>query len=133
MSWRTCPTGWSNRRRILSCLRDNSAMPPPRVRAAAFSSVFLATFALYAATACRTVGPGDSGELTVVMSTWGVAHAPGYPLMSLIGNLVSLFPFPGEPAFVLNLLTSLFGALGAAVLGAAVVETTGSIAAGVIA
>jgi hypothetical protein len=88
---------------------------------------------LYSATACRTVGPGDSGELTVVLSTWGVAHAPGYPLFSLIGNLVSAIPFPGEPAFLLNLLTSFFAALAGAVLAAAVIETTGSAPAGLVA
>ena len=37
----------------------------------------LALFLLYVITCCRTVGPGDSGELTVVMSRWGIAHAPG--------------------------------------------------------
>jgi len=96
-------------------------------------AAFIILFALYAATACRTVGPGDSGELTAVLSSWGVAHAPGYPLYSLIGNLVSLLPLPGEPALALNLLSSLFAALAAAVLAAAVIEATGSGAAAFVA
>ena len=86
--------------------------------APALLSVLL--FAIYAATACRTVGPGDSGELTVAMTTWGVAHAPGYPLLMLIGNLVSRLPHRGEPAFILNLLNAGFSALACGVLAAAV-------------
>jgi len=81
--------------------------------------------AIYAITACRTVGPGDSGELTVVLSTWGVAHAPGFPLLSLVGNLVSHVVRVGEPAFVLNLLNAIFASLACGVLGYAVISLTG--------
>lgn len=95
--------------------------------------VFAIVFILYAITACRTVGPGDSGELTAVMCTWGVAHAPGYPLLSLLGNLVSHLPHPGEPAFILNLLSALFGAAAAGVVGLAVTTLTGDAAAGAVA
>lgn len=90
-------------------------------------------FIVYLLTACRTVGPGDSGELTVVMSRWGVAHAPGFPLLSLIGNLVSLLPHPGEPALPLNLLSAVFAALACGVLVAAVVEVGGNVWGGVVA
>lgn len=92
-------------------------------RKALFAIVALPVFALYVATACRTVGPGDSGELTAVMTSWGVAHPPGYPLISLLGNLVHLLPFPGEPAFLLNLMSALFGALACGVLVLAVLVT----------
>jgi hypothetical protein len=95
--------------------------------------VTLPVFALYAATACRTVGPGDSGELTAVMTSWGVAHPPGYPLISLLGNLVNLLPFPGEPAFLLNLMSALFAALACGVLVLAVLAAGGSAAAAVVA
>ncbi len=105
--------------------------PDRRFQAAGL--VFLVVQALYVATACRTVGPGDSGELTAVMTTWGVAHAPGYPLLSLIGNIVSAVPFPGEPAFLLNLLSGFFGALAAGVLVLAVTALTGSAPAGIVA
>jgi len=86
--------------------------------------VFVTLFAIYALTICPTVGPGDSGELTAVMTSWGVAHAPGYPLLSLIGNVVSLLPFPGEPALLLNLMTALFAALAAALMAAAILEVS---------
>lgn len=96
-------------------------------------AVALLLFLLYAATAGRTVGPGDSGELTAVLCTWGVAHAPGYPLISLLGNLVSLLPFPGEPAFLLNLMSALFGALACGAVVVAVASLTGGLAPGILA
>jgi len=105
--------------------------PPAAAAAAPFPQglpalLFLLLAAVYTWTACRTVGPGDSGELTVVMASWGVAHAPGYPLLTLLGNLVSHLPHPGEPAFVLNLLDAGFGALACAVLSAAIATQTGN-------
>lgn len=110
---------------------QDSAAPVALVPATA--SLFVVLFAIYAWTACRTVGPGDSGELAVVMSTWGVAHAPGYPLLVLIGNLVAHLPHPGEPAFALNLLNAAFAALACSVLALAVATTTGRTAAGWVA
>ena len=82
--------------------------------------VFAALAALYGATLCPTVGAGDSGELAAVLASWGVAHSPGFPLLSLLGNLVSLLPLPGEPALALNLMNALFAALTCAVLAHAV-------------
>jgi hypothetical protein len=90
-------------------------------------------FALYGATACRTVGPGDSGELTAAMCRWGVAHAPGFPLLVLIGNLVSHVVPLGEPAFALNLMNAAFAAIACAVLTGAVSLVTGSRLAGLVA
>ncbi|HEX7879784.1 MAG TPA: DUF2723 domain-containing protein [Candidatus Eisenbacteria bacterium] len=98
-----------------------------------FGIVTAAVMALYAMTACRTVGPGDSGELTAVMVSWGVAHPPGYPLLSLLGNLLHHLPFPGEPAFLLNLMSALFGALAAGVLAMAVTRATDNQSAGLLA
>ena len=59
------------------------------------------------------------------MASWSVAHAPGYPLLTLLGNLVSHLPHPGEPAFLLNLLNACFSVLACAVLAAAVARLTG--------
>ncbi|TPW04534.1 MAG: hypothetical protein FD129_2888, partial [bacterium] len=72
--------------------------------------VVLILSVLYTLTAARTVGPGDSGELTSV-------HR---------------LPFPGEPAFPLNLMSALFGALAAGVLAMAVARATGDKVAGVL-
>ena len=104
----------------------------PRPRLAALALLFLSLMAIYIATAYRSVGPGDSGELTTALSTWGVAHAPGYPLLSLMGNLVSHL-IPAEPALTLNLLNAVFSALACVVIADAVAVTTASLAAGVLA
>jgi len=95
--------------------------------------VMTAVMALYVMTACRTVGPGDSGELTAVMVSWGVAHPPGYPLLTLLGNLVHHLPVPGEPAFLLNLMSALLGALACGVVAMAVTRATDDEAAGLLA
>ena len=49
-------------------------------------------FALFAATAARTVPLGDSGELIAAAAALGVAHPPGYPLYVLLGHLALAVP-----------------------------------------
>ncbi len=69
--------------------------------------------ALYAATACRTVFPGDGGELIASAQALGVAHPPGYPLWTLVAKGALLVP-GGEPAFRTTLLSALLAALACA-------------------
>jgi hypothetical protein len=59
----------------------------------------------------------DSGEFIVAWHTWGVVHAPGYPLLSLLANLWTrlIDPLRLYPAAAANLL-SFFAAFGAFVL-----------------
>ena len=73
----------------------------------------LLALALYAVTACRTVFPGDGGELIASSQALGVAHPPGYPLWTLLAKLVLLLPL-GEPALRTTLLSALFGAAACA-------------------
>src|SRR5262245_25042746 len=111
----------------------NASRVPSRLSLYAAPIVSIALYLVYLVTACRTVGPGDSGELTVVMSRWGVAHAPGFPLISLIGNLVSLLPHLGEPALPLNLMSAVFATVACGVLVAAVIEAGGNVWGGLVA
>src|SRR5688572_33448599 len=69
------------------------------------AGLFLAALATYVATLYRTVPGGDSGELTLVAATLGVAHPPGYPLFTLLGKLFSLIPL-GTVAWRINLLSA---------------------------
>lgn len=63
--------------------------------------------AVYSTTMCRTVYVGDSGEFSLVFKTLGIAHPPGYPLFTLLGNVfVSLTTF-FPPAFSANLFSLL--------------------------
>jgi hypothetical protein len=67
--------------------------------------------AVYVRTSSSTLlSAGDSAELTTVAYTLGVAHAPGYPLFTLLGHLVSCVT-PGKPAHRIILFTALCGSL----------------------
>jgi len=72
--------------------------------------VTLGSLALFAATACPTIPFGDGSELIAAASCLGVAHPPGYPLYTLLGWLALQVP-AGEPAWRMNLLSSLSAAL----------------------
>ena len=51
---------------------------------------------------------GDSGELATEGCTFGIAHPPGYPLLTLIGNILSRLPT--SPGTSTVKLTNLFNA-----------------------
>jgi 4-amino-4-deoxy-L-arabinose transferase-like glycosyltransferase len=72
--------------------------------------VVVATLVLYFLTAARDIVVGDTPELTAVAISLGVAHAPGYPLFTLIGHAFSWLPI-GPLPFRVNLLSSVCGAL----------------------
>ena len=78
------------------------------------AAVFLASFAVYSATAARSLVWGDSAEFVSVAHTLGIAHPPGYPLYTLLGALAVRFPF-GTPFLRMSLLSGLFAAAAAAV------------------
>jgi glycosyltransferase A (GT-A) superfamily protein (DUF2064 family) len=72
-------------------------------------AVGLAACGLYTLTAARDIGLGDSAELVTVAATLGVAHPPGYPLLSLFGHALTWLPV-GPVPFRVNLLSVLAGA-----------------------
>ncbi|MBK8869474.1 MAG: DUF2723 domain-containing protein [Elusimicrobia bacterium] len=87
------------------------------------------TFGVYALTSSRTlISCGDSAELTAVAATFGVAHAPGYPLFTVLGGLFTAL-VPGSPAFGVNLFTAFCGALAAVSLFFLLARITGQWAA----
>src|SRR5713101_5597048 len=61
---------------------------------------------LYFLTAARDIVVCDSPELIMAAVTLGVAHAPGYPLFTMLGHLFSLLPFGSIP-FRVNMLSVL--------------------------
>lgn len=69
---------------------------------------------VYTLTLYPTVAYGDSGTLTSVAYTLGIAHPPGYPLYTLLANLFAHLPI-GSIAWRVNLASAVF-ASGAAVL-----------------
>ncbi|NLI75640.1 MAG: DUF2723 domain-containing protein [Candidatus Riflebacteria bacterium] len=65
-----------------------------------------------------TLNPGitwyNSGELAAAAMTLDVPHPPGYPLFTRLANLALQVPLAGEPAWRVNALAAVLGALGAA-------------------
>ncbi|MBN3276043.1 TM260 protein, partial [Polyodon spathula] len=77
---------------------------------------FACITALYLPGVQRSVAGGDSGELITAACELGVAHPPGYPLFTLLARLaLDLLPF-GPPAYRVNLLNGLLGAVASASL-----------------
>jgi hypothetical protein len=70
----------------------------------AAAAVGLIAFVVYVLTAARDLFPGDGPEFTTVMLTGGVAHPPGYPLLSMIGILFGALPL-GPLPFRVNLVS----------------------------
>ncbi len=92
----------------------------------------LLSLVAYLVCLCPTIGPGDSGELTLVALRLGIAHPPGYPLFTWTGRLATLLPF-AEPAIATNLFTARTAAAAVVLLYLAArslpVSRTGSVAA----
>ncbi|XP_058846557.1 transmembrane protein 260-like [Acipenser ruthenus] len=94
---------------------------------------FACVTALYLPGVQRSVAGGDSGELITAACELGVAHPPGYPLFTLLARLaLDLLPF-GLPAYRVNLLNGLLGAIASASLCFTVCRLSGSAVAGVFA
>jgi hypothetical protein len=72
--------------------------------------VAAALFALYAASAPRSVALEDDGLFILSSYFLGIEHPPGYPLFTLIGHLFTYLPF-GSVAYRVHLASALFGAL----------------------
>ncbi len=75
---------------------------------------FAVIFILYILTSCRTVPPyRDSGELITSAATLSVAHSPGYPTYLVLGKVFVMLGDLVEinPAWAMNILSSLAGAL----------------------
>ena len=77
--------------------------------------LFLLAFGVYLRGLAPTVASifDDSLEFPLVVHRLAIAHPTGYPLFTLLGKLVSLLA-PQHTAFLLNLMTALFGALAVA-------------------
>lgn len=79
---------------------------------------------LYLATAAHDIVVGDPTELTVAALTGGVAHPPGYPLLTLLARVFSAIPID-TLAFRVNLVSVVAGA-GAAALVALTARRLGA-------
>lgn len=69
-------------------------------------------FSVYLLTLAPTVWFIDSGELSAVASTLGIAHPTGYPLFTIVGHIFTLLPFSNSEVYKLNVMSAFFCALG---------------------
>ncbi len=77
--------------------------------------VFALILSLYVVSTPNTVMLEDDGLFIMASRDAGVAHPPGYPLFTFLGNLFYRLPF-GSPAFRIHLLSAVLGALTCAIL-----------------
>src|SRR5437879_2629559 len=73
---------------------ERSARATQLLPAAGIAAVALIVYAL---TAARDIFPGDTPEFITVALTGGVAHPPGYPLLSLLGVAFGELPLGALP------------------------------------
>ena len=77
----------------------------PRLRRLVAVGIGVLVLAVYALTAARDIFPGDEPEFAAVSLTGGVAHPPGYPLLSMLGMLFGQLPL-GPLPFRVNLVSA---------------------------
>lgn len=77
--------------------------------------VFITALYIYIITLAPTVWFIDSGELSAVASTLGIAHPTGYPLFTIIGHLFTLLPISSSQVYNLNVMSAFFCSLGAVI------------------
>jgi len=107
--------------------------PAPSVRSAltAALGLGLGILLVYVRTLAPDVVAGDGADLQTAAGLPGIAHPPGYPLFTMLGWLFSRFS--DSPAWSVNLLTAVCGAMAAGVLTWLVADLTGLWAAGLVA
>lgn len=78
--------------------------------------VFLLVFLLYAFSLTPTIDFADSGDFATAAYVWGIAHPPGFPLLTILGKLaMTIIPF-GSFAWRMGLVSAGAGALACAVI-----------------
>ncbi|MDP1676875.1 MAG: DUF2723 domain-containing protein [Bacteroidota bacterium] len=77
--------------------------------------LWLIVFSVYLRTLAPAVGFIDSGELSAVAMTLGIAHPTGYPLFTLLCRVFSMLPIGGEEIVRLNLFSALLTSIAASV------------------
>jgi hypothetical protein len=74
----------------------------------------LASFIIYLRTLYPgLVGSGDTPELQFAGKVLGIPHVPGYPVYTLLSHAFSWLPV-GSPAYRVNLMSAVFGAVAVA-------------------
>lgn len=84
----------------------------PTALANAWWLVFVILGVLYGASMSQTVYALDNGELVAAQYFWGIPHATGYPLFTLLGYLWTRIPIGSDVAWQLALLSGVMVLVG---------------------
>ena len=89
------------------------------------------TLTVYCLTLFTTTAGGDSGEILAVACSGGVLHPPGYPLISILGQIAAALPGSREPAWRIGYFVSALPSAGASsILCANLILLTNSVLVG---
>ena len=86
-------------------------------------------------TCYRTLPPGETLDFMLAGHEFGIPHAPGYPLLTIIGTVSSVFPgwlFGMEYTFQMNMVMCAISSLANVVLFYLVKYITGHTSAGIM-
>lgn len=78
--------------------------------------IFCATLLVYTHNLSSSVYGGDSGDFISVVSVFGVAHPPGYPLFTILGIMANSLPLNATPAFKVGLVSVFASSLSACLM-----------------
>lgn len=84
--------------------------------------LWLIIFSVYLKTLAPTVGFIDSGELSTVALTLGIAHPTGYPLFTVLCKVFTMLPTAGDEIVRLNIFSALLTSAAAVVFFLFVIE-----------
>ncbi|HET6446249.1 MAG TPA: DUF2723 domain-containing protein [candidate division Zixibacteria bacterium] len=90
-------------------------------------------FLLYLITLSPGLLPADSGEFQLVAATLGVAHPPGFPLYTMLANLMTRLPLGLTPATMTNIFSVITGTLTLLLVYGTVFRLTRSTIGGLVA
>lgn len=90
-----------------------------------FILVVLLSFVIYYNTLTTDIGWSDSAELALQAFQLGVTHPPGYPVHTILGNLLN--NFSGEPVYATTLLSAICTSLTTGLLNLTILGLTNNL------
>src|SRR5882672_8002472 len=122
-------------RRLTSCMNERTVMgdrnqpttlaSPPVLY---YGLSFFIPLVVYWRTLCPTIDVGDSTEFVTAAYCWGIPHAPGYPLYTLIAHLFTRIPW-GQVAWRANLASAFLSCIAVVLFMRLLHKLTGNLAA----
>lgn len=85
-------------------------------------TLWVIIFSVYLKTLAPTVGFIDSGELSTVALTLGIAHPTGYPLFTLLCKVFTMLPISGDEIVRLNIFSALLTSTAAVIFFFFIIE-----------